>query len=223
MFVQKELIGLIHFISPEAQEISNHAQELAIAFSNIVKIALVNIKLRQSLLELSLRDPLTGLFNRRYLMEYLPRELAQIKRDKTHLVVAMLDLDDFKKFNDQYGHEAGDEVLKFIGHELNDNFRSNDMACRFGGEEFLVVMVNVDMKTGVQKLERVREKIKNKSIMYQGQRLSVITVSVGISEAPDNGLMVDELIEAADQALYVAKRSGKDRVEICKPGHRVER
>ncbi|PJE07198.1 sensor domain-containing diguanylate cyclase [Legionella sp.] len=222
MFVQKELIGLIHFISQEAQVISKHSQDLTVTFSNIVKIALVNIKLRQSLLELSLRDSLTGLFNRRYLLEYLPRELARIKRDKTNLITAMLDIDDFKKFNDRYGHEAGDKVLKFIGHELNNNFRPNDMACRFGGEEFLVVMVNMDIETGVQRLERVCGKIKNKSIMYKGQRLSVITVSVGVSVAPDNGLIVDELIEAADQALYVAKRSGKDRIEIFKPGHGVE-
>jgi diguanylate cyclase (GGDEF)-like protein len=214
LFVQQELIGLIHLNSHEIQKISKHVQVLATTFSDIVKIALVNIKLRLSLEELSVRDPLTNLYNRRYLIDFLPRELSRIKREDSNLIVVMMDIDDFKKINDQYGHEAGDEVLQLIGQALNDSFRANDMACRFGGEEFLVVMSNVDIKISMQRLEKFCELIKNKTITYQEQALSPITFSIGIAQAPEHGLSVDQLIEAADRALYLAKHSGKAKIEL---------
>lgn len=212
LFVQNELIGLFQFSSPQAKDIPKHVQELAIRFSNIVKITLANINLRQSLLDLSLHDTLTGLYNRRILTEYLPRELARIKREETTLLVAMLDLDDFKKINDTYGHDAGDEVLKFIGQALMENFRTSDIACRFGGEEFFVVMNNVDMRGGINKLNQLREKIQEKTIMFKGRHLPHITVSIGVAEAPGQGETIEALVEAADQALYVAKQSGKNKV-----------
>ncbi len=217
MFVRNELIGIIHLFAAKEQTITKHVQELAITFANIVKIALLNINLRQSLQELSLRDPLTGLYNRRYITEYLPRELARIERSQTSFIIAMIDIDDFKKFNDLWGHEAGDEVLKMIGHLLNQYFRASDMASRFGGEEFLVSMADADVTQCIHRLEQLCELIKNKTVIFQGHHLPKVTLSIGVALAPQDGTSIDELINAADHALYIAKQSGKDRVEIFQP------
>lgn len=178
---------------------------------------MVNINLRQSLQELSLRDPLTGLYNRRYITEYLPRELARVERAQTSFMIAMMDIDDFKKFNDTWGHEAGDEVLKMIGHILNQHFRASDMACRFGGEEFLVTIADANAIECIHRLEQLCELIKNKTIIFQGQHLPKVTLSIGVARAPQDGISIDELINSADHALYIAKQSGKDRIEIFKP------
>ncbi len=214
MFVKNDLIAVFHLFAPPEQTLSKHTQDTAIAFSNIVKIALVNIKLRQALEEMSLKDALTDLFNRRYLNDFLPRELHRIQRDKGSLIVAMFDIDDFKKINDTFGHKAGDEVLKCIGKLLNQYFRASDMACRFGGEEFLVVMLSDDLNAAVLKLERLRESIKNEEVVFQGRVLPKTVLSIGVAKAPQDGITDDALIDAADQALYIAKQSGKDRIEI---------
>jgi diguanylate cyclase (GGDEF)-like protein len=214
MFVMHDLIAVVHVFAPVEQALSKHIQEIAIAFSNIVKIALTNINLRHSLQEMTLRDALTGLYNRRYLKEFLPRELNRITREESKLIVAILDIDDFKKVNDTFGHEAGDEVLKSIGKILNQTFRISDMACRFGGEEFLLVMFGSDLNSAIIKLENVRERIKNEKITFQGQELPKTLLSVGVASAPKDGIIDDILIDAADKALYEAKRSGKDRIEI---------
>lgn len=214
MFVMNDLIAVIHVFAPAEQPLSKHIQEIAVAFSNVIKIALTNINLRHSLQEMTLRDALTGLYNRRYLNEFLPRELNRIKREEGKLIIAMLDIDDFKKVNDTFGHEAGDEVLKRIGQILNQTFRISDMVCRFGGEEFFVVMLGSDLDAAVLKLEHLRELIKNEKITFHGQALPKTVLSVGVARAPQDGVIENILIDAADQALYEAKRLGKDRIEI---------
>lgn len=214
LIVQNELIGVIHILASKGKAIPKHLQELAVTFSNIIKLALANINLRESLHELSMRDQLTGLYNRRYLTESLTRELLRIVREKTTLCTAMLDIDDFKKFNDTLGHAAGDEVLKFIGNMLKNNFRSSDIACRFGGEEFVVIMIRSDAKDAAQRMNHFRETIQNSSLFYQGKLLPSITISIGIAEAPQHGISVEDLLKAADTALYQVKRTGKNKVEI---------
>jgi len=184
------------------------------AFSNIIKMALTNINLRQALQEMSLKDALTGLFNRRYHDQFLPRELNRIQREGGSLIVAMLDIDDFKRINDTFGHEAGDEVLRRIGKILNQYFRVSDMACRFGGEEFLVVMLSDDLDAAVLKLERFRESIKNEAITFQGQVLPKTVFSIGVAKTPRDGISDSTPTDSADRALYIAKQSGKDRIEV---------
>lgn len=217
LIVQEELVGVMHLFAPAGQATTKHQQDLAITFSNIVKLALANISLRESLRELSLRDALTGLFNRRFLDETLARELVKIVREKNTLCVCMLDIDDFKKINDTSGHDAGDKVLKIIGSLLKQNFRGSDIPCRFGGEEFLVIMLTSTLQDSVKRMNQFRTKIKNESLFFKGQLLPKITVSIGIAEAPQHGITIEEIIRAADEALYIAKQSGKDKVETYHP------
>jgi diguanylate cyclase (GGDEF)-like protein len=125
----------------------------------------------------------------------------------------MLDLDHFKRFNDTHGHDAGDEILKYIGKLLQDTFRGSDISCRFGGEEFTVVLVNTDISDAEARLETFRETVKNGKIYFQDKLLPHITVSIGLAEAPRQGMTSTEIIHAADIALYSAKDAGRDVVK----------
>lgn len=213
LIVQNELIGVIHMLAPKDKKLTHHQQDIANSFGNIVKLAIANINLRVSLNELSLHDPLTHLYNRRYLNDILSRELIRIAREKRTLCVAMLDIDNFKKFNDNYSHLAGDELLKAIGKLLTDSFRESDIAVRFGGEEFVVVLLSTTLNNAVNKMEVLREKIKNMSIYFKGNPLNNITISIGVAEAIKHGASIEEIIKAADHALYAAKQAGKDNVK----------
>lgn len=214
MILQNELIGIIYLFAPIGKLISKHEQHLAINFGNVVKLALVNVKLREKLQHQSIHDPLTGLYNRRYMEETLVRELHRASRNKSTLYVVMIDIDFFKKLNDEFGHEAGDEALKFIGGLLRDKFRETDIACRYGGEEFLLVLSDTDLKNAISRLEHVCDEVRNAHIFFQGKRLPPITLSVGVATAPTQGNAPEIIIQSADQALYVAKESGRNRIEI---------
>lgn len=172
------------------------------------------LKLNNLLKDQSIHDPLTGLYNRRYLDEALNSDLKHVIRTRGILSVAMLDLDFFKRFNDQFGHEAGDVVLKSVGNILLHAFRGNDIACRFGGEEFVVVLMDADLKNAIRRLEIIRENIKSTPVFYHGKQLPPVTVSIGVALAPQQGITVNEIISAADSALYLAKQSGRDKIEI---------
>ncbi|WP_238583797.1 sensor domain-containing diguanylate cyclase [Legionella brunensis] len=217
LMVQNELIGVIHLLAPKDKKLTQHQQDMANSFGNIVKLAIANINLRVSLSELSLHDPLTNLYNRRYLNDILSRELIRIAREKGTLCVAMLDIDNFKKFNDNYSHLAGDELLKAIGKLLNDSFRESDISVRFGGEEFVVVLLNTTLNNAMNKMEELREKIKNISIYFKGNPLTNITISIGVAEAIKHGASIEEIIKSADHALYAAKQAGKDNVKAYGP------
>lgn len=182
---------------------------------NAFRLSLANIKLRELVQEQAIHDALTGLFNRRYLMDILPRELLRIIRDKKTLCVGMLDLDCFKRINDTYGHKAGDEILKYTGVLLTSHFRGNDICCRFGGDEFFVVMIDSNLKDAIQRFEQIRREIENAHILFQGFSLPNITVSIGIAEAPTHALIAEKIIQLADEALYAAKASGKNKLMIA--------
>ena len=169
--------------------------------------------LQEQLREQAIRDVLTGLFNRRYLDEVLERELSRAMREGHPLTVMMLDLDHFKKLNDTYGHQAGDEVLKVLGNMLRHNARTEDIPCRYGGEEFLLVLPNMSMADARVRAEQWREKFESMQIVF-GQFSLTGTLSIGIATFPGHGRTRDELIEAADKALYIAKHNGRNRVEV---------
>lgn len=213
LMVQNELIGVIHLTAAKDKKLTQHQQDMANSFGNIVKLAIANINLRVSLSELSLHDPLTNLYNRRYLNDILSRELIRIAREKKSLCVAMLDIDNFKIFNDTYSHLAGDELLKAIGKLLKDTFRESDISVRFGGEEFVVVLLNTTLDKAMNKMEELREKIKSLTLYFKGSLLKNVTISIGVAEALKDGASIEEIIKAADHALYAAKKAGKDRVE----------
>jgi len=184
------------------------------AVSERVSLALANLKLRELLRNQSIRDPLTGLYNRRYLEESLNRELQRAKRAGRNLSLVMLDLDHFKHFNDTFGHQVGDILLKEVAGVIKSRVRAGDLACRYGGEEFSLIVAEVDTE-GTQKcVESIREAIKHLSLHHRGQTLGTITVSAGIATYPAHADDSEDLMRAADEALYRAKKAGRDCIFV---------
>jgi len=182
-----------------------------------IKLSLANLKLRKTLQEQATRDPLTGLFNRRYLEDTLPRELHGAMRREARISLAMIDLDNFKNFNDTFGHDTGDLVLRESARLLHDNLRKSDIACRYGGEEFAIVLIDSSLANASQRLEQVRLLFEKLEIRHSGQLLSSTTMSGGVAEAPEHGSTMEELMRAADEALYAAKQAGRNRVAAYHP------
>jgi len=178
---------------------------------------LANLKLRKTLHEQATRDPLTGLFNRRYLEDTLPRELHGALRRDAPLCLAMLDLDHFKRFNDTFGHDAGDLVLREAGRLLNENLRKSDVACRLGGEEFMLVLPHASLADAGQRVEQVRILFEKLEIRYSGQLMATTTISAGVAAAPEHGTTAEVLMRAADDALYAAKDAGRNCVATYQP------
>jgi diguanylate cyclase (GGDEF)-like protein len=178
------------------------------------ELVVVQTRMVEALRAQAVRDPLTGLFNRQYLDETLLRELRQSRRRKAPLSLGMLDIDHFKIFNDTYGHAAGDEVLKELGKLLRDTVRTSDIACRYGGEEFVLVLLDADLAAALPSVERIFLEIKRKQCVYRGQTLPSITLSAGLAQYPVHGTSPEELLRAADEAMYAAKNAGRDRIEI---------
>jgi diguanylate cyclase (GGDEF)-like protein len=171
----------------------------------------------QRLHEQAMHDTLTGLYNRRYLMESFERELHRARRGKEHLGIMIIDIDHFKRFNDTFGHAAGDEVLRSVVKFMLTLVRGEDILCRFGGEEFVLLQVKASAEAIMQRAEKFRQEIGNHEIVHDGQRLGPVTLSIGISMFPDHGTSTQTLLQAADTALYRAKTSGRNRV-VMAPG-----
>jgi diguanylate cyclase (GGDEF)-like protein len=174
-------------------------------------LALANIKLREILRDQAIRDPLTGLFNRRYLVETFERELARAQRHGDSLGVIMMDLDKFKNFNDTFGHDMGDRLLTAFGDFIRDIIRKEDVACRWGGEEFVLILPGASLNAGLARAEEIRSRAKELQIPT-GTPHRPVTLSLGVAVYPEHGSTTDELIKAADTALYRAKRGGRNRV-----------
>jgi diguanylate cyclase (GGDEF)-like protein len=185
---------------------------LAVMAAEDLSFALANMSLRESLHEQAIRDPLTGLFNRRFVDEFLVRELARATRKTRQLSVVVLDIDHFKRINDNFGHSAGDMVLRQIGHILQAHVRESDIACRLGGEEFSLLLSELSLPIAIQRAEDVRKALREMSLTYEEKDLGPITASFGAAAYPEHGRTVEALFRAADEALYDAKRAGRDRV-----------
>jgi diguanylate cyclase (GGDEF)-like protein len=175
--------------------------------SQLIEIGLLQSKLREQ----AIRDPLTNLFNRRYLEETLDHEIARASREGYSIGIMMIDLDHFKKVNDTYGHEAGDNVLKAIATTLSVETRRGDFACRYGGEEFVIVMPNMDSHVAYERAEKLRNTLNSLYIPYGIYSLT-ITISMGIASYPANGLTRETILRAADKAMYAAKEAGRDHI-----------
>ena len=175
--------------------------------AQLIEIGVLQSKLREQ----AIRDPLTNLFNRRYLEETLERELARGGRESYPVCLIMIDLDHFKQVNDTYGHEAGDLVLKAFASTLSHESRRGDFACRYGGEEFVVVMPNLGMDIAYERAESLRNTLNSLRVPFGFYNLSV-TISMGIACYPENGQTREELLRAADQAMYAAKEAGRDHI-----------
>ena len=162
--------------------------------------------------EESVRDVLTGLFNRRYLEETLAREVKRAAREAYSLGVIMIDIDHFKKINDTHGHAAGDAFLKELGKFLKEQIRQYDIACRFGGEEFVLMLPEISLDLAKERAESMREKAKRLRVQYKDHTLDPVTISLGVAVFPEHGSTGEAVLKAADEALYKAKREGRDRV-----------
>jgi diguanylate cyclase (GGDEF)-like protein/PAS domain S-box-containing protein len=218
ILAQGETLGIVHFqATDEAPELDSSELSFKTTFAGQVGLSIANIKLREALRTQSIKDALTGLYNRRYMEETLEREVRRAARAEQSLGIIMLDLDHFKKFNDTYGHDAGDAVLRETGTFLFKNVRSEDFVCRFGGEEFVVILPTADLAATRSRAERVRSKLKELTIMHQGRSMGMITISVGVAAFPGHGTSPKELMAAADAALYEAKRAGRDQVVVATP------
>jgi len=170
---------------------------------------------QKKLAEMATRDQLTGLYNRRYFMEALEREVARAERYEPDLVLCMMDLDHFKRINDTYGHPAGDMVLSEIGSKLKECIRESDLICRYGGEEFAVILPNTQPEKARIVCERFRELVAGHKFIHNPSEFH-ITLSIGIASY-DRGTDQSplEFIDAADQALYQAKSAGRNRVQLA--------
>ncbi len=191
------------------------------AWGRVVRISGTNqditerVRLQDALREQAIRDPLTGLYNRRYLDETLPREIAHCRRTGEPLVVAMLDLDHFKNLNDTYGHEAGDNVLRAVGELLRRCLRSSDLSCRYGGEEFTVVLPGASLEDARTRIEDLRETLMRTPIHYREGLLPGVTVSAGLAAAVPEDTDASAVLSRADAALYQAKATGRNRVVVA--------
>jgi diguanylate cyclase (GGDEF)-like protein/PAS domain S-box-containing protein len=215
---QGEALGVLHFQATDAApELDESELSFKTTFAGQIGLSIANIRLREALRTQSVRDALTGLYNRRFLEETLEREIRRAARSDQSLGILMLDLDHFKSFNDTYGHEAGDAVLRETGACLVKNIRAEDFVCRFGGEEFVVILPTAAVEAARARAERLRSKIKELTVLHQGKSLGMITVSVGVAAFPVYGGSPKELLASADAALYRAKREGRDRVVIAEP------
>lgn len=209
---QGEAAGILHFQWTQAGSVPESDLSLACTFGEQVGLSVANIRLREALRSQSIRDPLTGLYNRRYLEETLEREIRRAVRAEQSLGILLLDLDHFKKFNDTYGHDAGDTVLRETASFLARSIRAEDIVCRFGGEEFVIILPTAELGAAHGRAERIRSRMRDLSVRHQGQPLGMITVSIGVAALPLHGTSPKELLEAADSALYCAKREGRDQV-----------
>jgi diguanylate cyclase (GGDEF)-like protein/PAS domain S-box-containing protein len=180
-----------------------------------LSLALANVRLREALRHQAIRDPLTGLFNRRYMQETLDREVSRALRFSHPLSVIFLDLDHFKRFNDTHGHDAGDTLLRELGNLLRRNLRAEDIVCRYGGEEIVIIMPDAALEATRQRAETLRADIHGMTVKHYGQTLGEVTASMGVASLPEHGNNGEALIRAADQALLQAKQAGRDRVLIA--------
>jgi diguanylate cyclase (GGDEF)-like protein/PAS domain S-box-containing protein len=221
-----ETLGLLYvedkvsLLAPSPQAVQFEQATLkrrSIAVAERVALALANLKLRELLRNQSIRDPLTGLYNRRYFEESLSRELHRANRTGRNVSLVMLDLDHFKHFNDTFGHQVGDILLKEVAGVLKSRVRAGDLACRYGGEEFSLIIAEADAEGAYKCVESIREAIKHLSLHNRGQTLGTVTVSAGIATYPTHAPILEDLIHAADEALYRAKKAGRDAIFIYEP------
>jgi diguanylate cyclase (GGDEF)-like protein len=213
---QSEHIGILHFCeSPNTgKPLLDDEWGMLGTIADSIALALANIRMRESLHTQAIRDSLTGLYNRRYLDETLPREIHRAGRYNQPISLLILDIDNFKRFNDTFGHDAGDMVIKNLANLMLSAIRTNDVACRYGGEEFIIILPNAAIEAALERADQLRESMSKLAISYNGQQLGMVTVSIGVSTFPKDGTSRDDLIMKADAALQDAKSGGKNQVVV---------
>jgi diguanylate cyclase (GGDEF)-like protein len=224
LLAQGQILGILHLRSSKPPQTSeaqlsdisvSFKRELAETVAEHIALALANLRLQEILQEQAIHDPLTGLVNRWSLEETFKRELDRATRRKMTVGVMILDIDNFKLFNDTFGHAAGDAVLIEFSALLMAYVRGEDISCRYGGEEFLLIFPEASLHNTRRRAEQLQKEIQRMSVQYQGQSLPAITVSIGIASFPEHGGTVASLLAAADSALYRAKNDGRNRLVVA--------
>lgn len=215
MQAQGETMGLIFFgaLAEEAKYVGPHEMAMMRRIAEQISLALANLNLQSALKEQSIKDPLTKLYNRRYLEETLARETARAQRNKQTMAALVMDIDFFKKVNDTYGHDGGDAVLVAFAQLLSTSVRKEDIACRLGGEEFVLVLPSANKQLAMARAEEICEAARKIHVPLQGKVIQ-ITVSIGIAVYPEQAASADEMIQNADKALYAAKHGGRDQAVL---------
>jgi diguanylate cyclase (GGDEF)-like protein len=198
----------------DIKDFVNNNEKLIYNLAGQIALSISNIKLQETLRIRSLSDPLTGLNNRAYINQYLERDIQKAKAKLSSIAIVMIDLDYFKTINDTYGHDAGDEVLLGVGRMLLEEIRKTDIACRYGGEEFLLIFFDTNLAAAFSRVKAIKEKISQIEFRFGGKIIDPLTASFGISLYPENGDDAAKLIEAADRALYESKKSGRNKITI---------
>jgi diguanylate cyclase (GGDEF)-like protein len=223
LLAQGEFLGILHLLDGPGKGSAADATATAAArmtercrlakiLADNIGLGIANLKMRETMRNLSIRDPLTDLFNRRYMEEALGQEQHRTRRNDAQLAVIMLDIDHFKKFNDTFGHDGGDATLRALGEFLKKQVRGSDIACRYGGEEFMLILSPSTLEGAKQRAEKIRTDAKLLSVSHGSRDMGTITLSLGVAIFPDHGAEAAALIKAADVALYQAKSGGRDQV-----------
>jgi diguanylate cyclase (GGDEF)-like protein/PAS domain S-box-containing protein len=224
MVAQGTTVGVLHLEFENAANLrhdsekagfKNSHQPLAVSAASQVALLLASLQLRETLREQSIRDPLTRLFNRRFLEESLGRELELASRKKQSVAVLFLDLDHFKRFNDTFGHDAGDMVLQSLSDLFRTFFRATDICCRYGGEEFAIILPESSAEDAVKRADALRAEVKSLRLKYMKQTLGQLTLSAGVAAFPEHGSTSGELLMTADKCLYESKSRGRDVVTVA--------
>ncbi|MFQ5951902.1 MAG: GGDEF domain-containing protein [Candidatus Omnitrophota bacterium] len=211
MVSEGKVLGILRVDSPEESTFSQHELRILDIIGEMGAVALENSKLYRQTEELAIKDSLTGLFVHRYFMERLEEEIKRALHSESSFAILMMDIDNFKDFNDEHGHIAGDAILKKIARILNSKASAGDIVGRYGGEEFAFVGLNCTKKEAVKLAEDIRNEIKNTPITIRRKKMSV-TISIGVAMFPEDSKLLKDLIWEADRRLYQAKAKGKDAV-----------
>lgn len=218
MMARGQAIGVLHVRTssgPPPGRSLDSVQPLARTVAEHVGLAMANFNLRETLRIQSIRDPLTGLFNRRYMEETINREIPRATRYGRPLGIILFDIDHFKDFNDRFGHAAGDTILSTLGEFVRAHIRSEDIACRYGGEEIVLILPDAPLDVTVARAETLRSGVSALRLEHRGKPLGSVTISLGVAVFPRHGATGETLLRAADQALYQAKSGGRDRVDLA--------
>ena len=225
LIAQGDTLGVLQLVyglkqngagAAEIDGMHSSERHLGVAAASQIALSLASLRLRESLRDQSIRDPLTGLFNRRFMQECLDRELLRGTRKNRSLAVIFIDVDHFKRFNDVFGHEAGDQVLRSMGDFFRSHFRGDDIICRYGGEEFAIILPESSAQDAASRAELLRISARTLKLKHNDVILDPVTLSAGIAGFPEHASSARELLQVADACLYEAKKSGRDRIILAK-------
>ncbi|WP_286263518.1 sensor domain-containing diguanylate cyclase [Thalassotalea atypica] len=212
---QNKLFGVIHFLGSRDKVHDKNIRNIVMQLSEQISLGLTNLRVKKQLHYQAIRDPLTNLYNRRFMLEGFEQAINRAERHDLSLAVLMIDIDHFKAVNDKFGHKMGDAVLVAIAELFKTNLRLEDIACRFGGEEFCIICPDTKLKDAFTLAEKLRLSTSELNIVEQDLRINKITISTGIAVFPNHGQGTQQLINEADKALYIAKNRGRNNTVVA--------